>query len=194
MRIKRASSVAVMIDIQERLFPHMIEKDRLENNSIKLITGLKILNVPILFTQQYTKGLGETLASVKTALSFEAKVQCSETEAEKTLGPIEKTAFSCCGSAPFMKQLKSRDRSIVLLFGIEAHVCVLQTALDLQESGYSPVVVEDCTSSRKLNDKDIALNRLTLEGIRTTTCESLLFELCESADSKEFKDISRIVK
>ncbi len=193
----------------------MIEKDRLENNSIKLITGLKILNVPILFTQQYTKGLGETLASVKTALcseteplcseteplcseteplSFEAKVQCSETEAEKTLGPIEKTAFSCCGSAPFMKQLKSRDRSIVLLFGIEAHVCVLQTALDLQESGYSPVVVEDCTSSRKLNDKDIALNRLTLEGIRTTTCESLLFELCESADSKEFKDISRIVK
>ena len=93
-----------------------------------------------------------------------------------------------------MKQLKSRDRSIVLLFGIEAHVCVLQTALDLQESGYSPVVVEDCTSSRKLNDKDIALNRLTLEGIRTTTCESLLFELCESADSKEFKDISRIVK
>ena len=182
MRIKRESSVAVMIDIQERLFPHMIEKDRLENNSIKLITGLKILNVPILFTQQYTKGLGETLASVK------------ETLAEEVLGPIEKTAFSCCGSAPFMKQLKSRDRSIVLLFGIEAHVCVLQTALDLQESGYSPVVVEDCTSSRKLNDKDIALNRLTLEGIRTTTCESLLFELCESADSKEFKDISRIVK
>lgn len=187
MRIKRESSVAVMIDIQERLFPHMIEKDRLENNSIKLITGLKILNVPILFTQQYTKGLGETLASVKTALAA-AEV------AEKTLGPIEKTAFSCGGSAPFMKQLKSRDRSIVLLFGIEAHVCVLQTALDLQESGYSPVVVEDCTSSRKLNDKDIALNRLTLEGIRTTTCESLLFELCESADSKEFKDISRIVK
>lgn len=160
----------------------MLEKDRLENNSIKFITGLKILSVPILFTQQYTKGLGETLASVK------------ETLAEGTLGPIEKNAFSCCGAAPFMKQLKNRDRSIVLLFGIEAHVCVLQTALDLQESGYSPVVVEDCTSSRKLNDKDIALNRLTLEGIRTTTYESLLFELCESADSKEFKDISRIVK
>ena len=180
--------MAVMIDIQERLFPHMIEKDRLEKNSIKLIRGLKTLKVPILFTQQYTKGLGETLSSLKEALSEESLGSAP------ILGPIEKTAFSCCGSAPFMDQLKSREQSIVLLFGIEAHVCVLQTAVDLQETGYSPVVVEDCTSSRKLNDKNIALSRLALEGIPMTTYESLLFELCESADSKEFKDISRIVK
>ena len=176
-----------MVDIQERLFPHMIEKDRLEKNSIKLIRGLKTLNVPILFTQQYTKGLGDTIASVKAEAT-------GTLGPAPVLGPIEKTAFSCCGSVSFMNQLKSREQSIVLLFGIEAHVCVLQTALDLQETGYSPVVVEDCTSSRKLNDKNIALSRLALEGIRTTIYESLLFELCESADAKEFKEISRIVK
>ncbi len=192
MRISRPESVSIMIDIQERLFPHMLEKDQLEKSSIKLIQGLRVLEVPILFTQQYTRGLGETIESVKEAL-FTA-TEASDAGPSPVSGPIEKVAFSCCGSAPFMEELQSRQPKFVVLFGIEAHVCVLQTALDLQEAGYVPVVVEDCTSSRRLNDKKVALKRLALEGIRTATYESLLFELCESADSKEFKSISRIVK
>jgi nicotinamidase-related amidase len=192
MRISRPESLAIMIDIQERLFPHMLEKDQLEQSSIKLIQGLRALEVPILFTQQYTRGLGDTIDSVKDAL-FTA-TEAAEIGTSSISGPIEKVAFSCCGSAPFMEELQSRQPKFVVLFGIEAHVCVLQTALDLQEAGYLPVVVEDCISSRKLNDKKIALKRLALEGIRITTCESLLFELCESADAKEFKSISRIVK
>jgi nicotinamidase-related amidase len=180
MRIKRENSLAVVIDIQERLFPHIHSHDDIAKCSLKLIDGLKLLGLPILLTQQYTKGLGETIPAIKKSLSG--------------IEPIEKISFSCCGSPDFMSSVEKLGRNNLILFGIETHVCVLQTALDVQETGLVPVVVADCTSSRKANDRSIALGRLATEGIRVTTYESLLFELCRSADDGVFKQISRIVK
>ena len=125
----------MVIDIQERLFPHMYEKETLENKTLKLLAGLKKLEVPLCYTQQYTKGLGPTLPSVQKLL--------------QGLDPIEKIALSCWADKNCQKSLTNQDKDTIILLGIEAHVCVLQTALDLQESGFTPVVVEDCISSRE---------------------------------------------
>ncbi|HUV08579.1 MAG TPA: isochorismatase family protein [Spirochaetia bacterium] len=181
MRFRRENSLAVVIDIQERLFPHIYGHEELAQNALRLISGLKALEVPFLLTQQYTKGLGPTIPAIRDELP--------ETE------PVEKISFSCCGSPVFMGLIEKLNPEVLFLFGIETHVCVLQTALDLQVGGrLTPVVVQDCTSSRKPNDKQVALSRLAAEGIRITTYESLLFELCRSADADAFKSISRIVK
>ncbi len=180
MRIQVEHSLAIIIDIQERLFPHMHERDVLEQNAGKAIEGLEVLSVPLWLTQQYTRGLGPTIDSIRRLVP--------------DIEPIEKIAFSCCGEPAFMARLQEQSRKTILLLGIEAHVCVLQTAIDLLQAGYVPVVIEDCVSSRKARDRDVALKRLYSEGIRTTTYESLLFELCRQAGSDTFKRISGIVK
>ena len=158
----------------------MQDSGTLEKNSIKAINGLNALEVPIWLTQQYTRGLGPTIEPVRRLIPEDKH--------------LEKIAFSCCGEPRFTDLLANQSRKTILLLGIESHVCVLQTAIDLQEAGWTPVVVEDCTSSRKPGDKKVAMHRLMAEGIRTTTYESLLFELCRSADSQVFKVISKIVK
>ncbi|MBN2613335.1 MAG: isochorismatase family protein [Bacteroidales bacterium] len=131
-------------------------------------------------TQQYTKGLGETVSELGQHLGDMRK--------------IEKLSFSCCGEPVFLQQLESTGKKTVIVAGIETHVCVLQTVLDLLELGYQPVIVEDCTSSRKFNDKKIALERMRDEGTIITTFESLLFELCKVAGNEKFKAISKLVK
>lgn len=180
MRILREDTVAVVVDVQDCLFPHIYQHGQLEYNIRTLVQGLKILDIPIIVTQQYTKGLGETIPGVKELLP--------ETNV------IEKMTFSCCGSDDFLRTLYGLGRDNVLLCGIEAHVCVMQTALDLLENGYIPVVAEDCVSSRRVNDKQIAVERMRYEDAVITTSESLLFELCMTSESEEFKQISRLVK
>lgn len=180
MRILRGDTVAVVVDVQERLFPHIYQHEQLEHNIRTLIQGLIALDIPVIVTQQYTKGLGETIPGVK--------------ELVPDIGIIEKTSFSCCGSDDFLRTLYGLGRDNVLLIGIEAHVCVMQTALDLLENGYIPVVVEDCVSSRRVNDKNIAIERMRTEDAIITTYESLLFELCMVSGTEEFKKISHIVK
>lgn len=180
MRIRREQTAAVVIDIQERLFPHIYEHEALAANSAKLIEGLKQLDIPLLVTQQYSKGLGETIAPVAAALGAHAA--------------LEKMTFSCCGDASFMEALQSLGRSKVILCGIEAHVCVQQTALDLLEQGFTPVIVEDCVSSRKANDKHIAVARMRQAGAIVTTLEAVLLELCMAAGTDTFKSISRLIK
>jgi nicotinamidase-related amidase len=180
MRILREESVAVIVDIQESLLPHMHDSDIVLSNCLKLIEGLKILRVPLLVTQQYTKGLGPTVPSiVQIVPDFKY---------------IEKISFSCCGEPSFEAEMAKTGKTDIILFGIEAHVCVMQTCLDLQEAGKRVVVVEDCVSSRKPNDKHIAIERMRQEGALITTLESLLFELSGVAGNETFKSISRIVK
>ncbi len=180
MRIRRDQSAAIVVDIQERLFPHIHEHEQLAANVIRLIQGLKILDIPMWVTQQYTKGLGPTIQPVREALG--------------EFQPLEKMTFSCCGTPGLMDTLKQSGRKNIVLFGIEAHVCVLQTTLDLLESGMQPVIVEDCISSRRLNDKQVAVARMRQEGAVITTYESLLLELCVEAGTEMFKAISRIIK
>ncbi len=179
MRILAENTSAVLIDIQEKLLPVMHEKEMLEKNCAILIQGLKALSIPLIITQQYTKRLGDTIASLK-ALTNESA--------------IDKMAFSCCDEPKFLEELEKYDRENVLVFGIESHVCVLQTAMDLTEAGYQVIVVTDCITSRKECDKEIALTRLQYEGAILTTYESILLELCRVSGTEQFKVISGLIK
>lgn len=180
MRIKASETIGAVIDVQERLFPHIHQKDDLAGAIKKMIDGFKVLEVPLILTQQYTKGLGNTIPDIAQELP--------------EMDYIEKKRFSCCGVSQFDDMLGNAPYRNVVLMGIETHVCVLQTAIDLVEQGYQPIVVADAVSSREYEDHEIALRRLQQEGVLLTTVESLLFELTVEAGSEEFKKISRIVK
>ncbi len=180
MRILKNESIGLVIDIQERLVPVMEENETLIENCKKLIQGLQVLEVPLLVTQQYTKGLGETIEEVKELIhDFQY---------------IEKKDFSCNDEAAFAEKLALSGAKNVIICGIEAHVCVLQTAIDLKEAGYTPVVVMDCVSSRSFDNVDLAMERFRHEGIMMTSCESILFELTRGAGAPGFKEISKLVK
>ncbi|MBN2805227.1 MAG: hydrolase [Prolixibacteraceae bacterium] len=180
MRIEKQKTIAVMIDIQERLFPAMAGKEKLLDHALKLLKGLVSLKVPVLVTEQYTKGLGQTLPELSACIP--------------DFLPIEKRSFSCYDSPAFVEALEEEDAPNIILFGIESHVCLLQTAIDLKGAGYLPVVVADCTTSRKESDWKLALERFRYEGILISSYESILFELTRSSESEHFRSISQIVK
>lgn len=180
MRILKEHTMAVIIDIQERLFPHMYEYEALEKNINILIRGLKIIQVPLIVTEQYPKGLGLTIPSVAASLN--------------DYNALEKTTFSCCDDKGFLNILSEFKPVHIIIAGIETHVCIQQTAVDLLSSGYIPVVVADCVSSRKLSDKQIALKRIKSEGGIIATYESVLFELLRDTGTVTFKEISKLVK
>jgi nicotinamidase-related amidase len=180
LRVLAETAAAVVIDIQEKLFPHISEHESLKKNCQILLAGLGILELPVVITEQYSKGLGPTIAAIsKTITDFK---------------PIEKMSFSCCGEPSFLSTLQKIGKRYILICGIEAHVCVLQTVIDLIERGYHPVVIEDCVSSRKSSDRETALKRFMQEGAIVTSYESILFELCRSVASEKFKAISKLVK
>lgn len=180
MRIDRADCTGLIVDIQERLFPHMHQQESMLRKCLMLIEGLKILGVPLTYTEQYPKGLGLTIESVRKALS--------------PLQVIEKSAFSCCDEPSFQQVMENSERKTWIIAGIEAHVCVLQTVIDLAERGHRPVVVADATSSRNPEDQRVAEDRFRQEGAMVTTCESILFELARVSGTGEFKSISKLVK
>ncbi|MEN8229724.1 MAG: hydrolase [Bacteroidota bacterium] len=180
MRINREECNGLVIDIQEKLFPHMDQKEELLRKTLILTEGMKILGIPVMVTEQYPKGLGPTLGSIHQAM--ESSV------------PVEKISFSCCDEPAYFDALEQSGRDKVIIWGIEAHVCVMQTVIDLAGSGYKPVVVADCISSRNPLDKQWAIERMRTEGAIITTCESILFELTRVAGSDEFRAISRLVK
>jgi nicotinamidase-related amidase len=180
LRLKKQDTASVIIDVQEKLFPLIHEHEQIAKNMSILIQGLKVLEVPILVTQQYTKGLGGTIKQISDAIG--------------DYSHIEKMAFSCCGDEGFMNQFKKLNKKNVILAGIEAHVCVLQTALDLLDAGYRPIVIEDCVSSRFPVNKQVAIERMRLSGAVISTFESILFELTEVSGTDLFKSIVKLVK
>ena len=180
MRILLEETTAVVIDIQEKLLPHIAEGEYILKNCLKLIQGLQILSVPIIITQQYTRGLGQTVPSI---------IQMFQ-----EYSYIEKSSFSCYDEPHFKEKISVSGKQNIILCGIESHVCVLQTCLDLLDAGLKPVIVEDCISSRRPDDKRIAVERMRQEGARISSYESLLFELTRRAGNDIFKNISRIVK
>ena len=180
MRILSNETVALVIDIQEKLFPHIDNHSKLQTNCEILLSGLSVLDIPVLVTEQYPKGLGPTIESISSLV--------------RDFKPIGKLSFSCCGEKKFLETLHEHSKRNILILGIEAHVCVLQTVMDLIERGYLPVIIEDCVSSRKPSDRETSLKRMAREGVIITTYESILFELCEVAGTEQFKQISRLVK
>ncbi len=180
MRITTENTMGLIIDIQERLFPVMFEKEKLLNNCLILIQGLSELNVPLIVSQQYTKGLGETLPEIKSAVpSFEYH---------------EKHDFSCCDEQSIFDRIGELTAKNIIICGIESHVCVLQTAVDLKEAGLNPIVVMDCVSSRTKENLELAKERFRFDGIMMTSYEAILFELTRSSTATEFRAISRLVK
>ena len=180
MRILKENTIGLVIDIQERLVPVMEESEQLIENCSKLIRGLQVLGLPILVTQQYTKGLGDTVEEIKSVFN--------------DFQYIEKRDFSCFDEPVVAEKLAHSGVRNVIICGIESHVCVLQTAIDLKAAGYIPVVVMDCVSSRSLDNIDLASERFRYEGIMMTSLESVLFELTRSSAAPEFKEISKLVK
>jgi hypothetical protein len=180
MRIQLEDSVFCLVDVQERLFPHMQNKQELEKNLCVLAKGLKTLGVPFIVNEQYKKGIGETIESLRPIVDKDPH--------------FEKTTFSCCQNQDTLSALKDTNKKFVIVAGIETHVCVLQTCLDLLDVGLQPVLVTDCCSSRKHSDTQMAITRLVQAGVIPTTYESLLFELTVNSKNPNFKTISSLVK
>lgn len=180
MRIPRDNTAALIIDIQERLFTHICDHEAIAANTGILIRGLQVMNIPVLVTQQYTRGLGKTVAAIEDLFD--------------SFSYIEKTAFSCCDEPNVTERLERAGKEFILLAGIESHVCVLQTTLDLLEKGFTPVVIEDCVSSRKISDKTTAIRRMAKEGAIIASYESVLLELCRISGTAEFREISALIK
>ena len=176
--LDRRCSGLLVIDVQEKLFPKIADPARLHHNLLRLIEGAQILGVARVVTEQYPHGLGATVESLRSGLDR----------------PHEKRMFSCreC-AAPLDGWLDAGLRQAVLC-GIEAHVCVLQTCLDLLARGFDTYVVADAVGSRQGFDASIALRRMEQAGATLATTESVLFEWCESSAAAEFKEISRLVR
>ncbi len=180
MRLNKENTIGVVIDLQEKLIPHMSNKEQILDKCLTMVKGLRILQVPIVVTQQYTKGLGNTIKPINDAIG--------------NFSYIEKLTFSCYREPSFIKVMNRTGKRNVIIMGIESHVCILQTALDLLYNNFNPVVVIDAISSRKKEDMEIALWRMRDVGCIMTTTESILFELCRQAGTPEFKEISKLVK
>jgi nicotinamidase-related amidase len=190
LRLKKEDTVLVGIDFQERLMPAMKGNEELEAAIVKLVKGCRILGVPAVMTQQYTKGLGPTISAVAAALTE----PIGEDIAAAEFQPVEKTSFSAMGEPVFVETLEKLGRKTVIIAGIEAHVCVQQTVIDLLEKGYTVFVANDCISSRSNTDKKYAQRRMGDAGAVGTTYESILFELLGGAKEPGFKQISALVK
>lgn len=181
MRILAENTQAILVDVQEKLLHHIYDYQTLEFNINRFLQGLMILDLPFFVSEQYTKGLGHTILSLRETM-------------DSLYQPMEKMEFSCVDNPAMFGRVKEINRKNVILIGIETHVCVLQTAIDLKEQGFNPIVVEDCVSSRCLNDKNMAIARLREEGVVITTLESILFELCRVSGNDRFKAISKLIK
>lgn len=179
-RLDRTQTGLLVVDIQERLLPAIYEKERVVQNAIRLAKGAGVLKVPIFVTEQYRKGLGATVPEVASAITGFA--------------PMEKTAFSACGADGLMLALDSMRVRQVVLCGIESHVCVLQTCLDLLDSGLRPYVVADAVSSRTPDNYRLGLDRMRDAGAVIASTEMVLFELLGRAGTEEFKQILPLVK
>lgn len=183
MTLDRERTALVVIDVQERLFPAMDADHREEvMRNIKVLTATaRRLNLGTLVTEQYPKGLGHTLQEVKDALP-------------PGVQPVEKVAFSCQGVEAFRSRLTATGARQLLLAGIEAHVCVLMSALDLLAEGYAVHIVADAVTSRTQANWRLAMAQLRQAGAVVTTTETALFQLLRQADTDDFRELARLIR
>ncbi len=180
MKLERNQTVLVIIDVQSKLLPVIYDYPALVENMKKIIKGAKILGIPIILTEQYPRGLGLTIDEIKKTIS--------------EYHPIEKVSFSCCREESFITRIKQLNRKQILVCGIEAHICVYQTCMDLLSEGYEVHLLVDAISSRKMANRNLTIEKLHGMGVQITSVEMALFEILKDATSDEFKKISRIVK
>jgi len=175
-----SSTALLIIDIQERILPVINNHQSVVQNTLKLIKGFKVMNLPIFFTEQYPKGLGSTAAELKNEMADAVY--------------FDKMSFSCFGAGELFNKFKEKNLTQIAVAGVETHVCVQQTVLDLLENDFQVNVAADAVSSRKEMDYEIALERMRDNGAEITTHESILFELLNVCGTDTFKQVSKIVK
>jgi len=179
--LERDDVVLVVVDVQERMMPAIHQGEMVINEVVRVILGCTELGIPMLVTEQYSKGLGPTVDPVRNALGIHYE-------------PIEKTGFSACTDLHFMQRLETANRQHVILCGVETHVCIYQTASDLIQLGWEVQIVTDAVGSRKESNKALALTKMPHHGVDVTSVEMVLFEMMVSSDIPEFKRVSQIVK
>jgi hypothetical protein len=180
MLIDADQSCLVVVDVQQRLAPAIAGcEEGVANCKLLLRAGAR-LGLPTLFSEQYPKGLGPTVA----ALAPWAKGGTR----------IEKLAFSCMGEKAFVERLNALKRRQVVVCGMEAHVCVLQTAMEIRQAGFDCFVVADATGSRRKDSKVLALDRLARHGVEIVTAEMVVFEWLGRAGSEVFREVSALLK
>ena len=175
--LRRDDAVLVVIDMQERLLPVMADRERVVENALKLVKFARIIGLPILFTEQ--QNLGETIAELRVEL--------------KDIEPLIKLEFDCFESPAFTDRLSQLKRNTLIIFGIEAHICVAQTALHAL-SHYKVQVVSDAVSSRSPHNREVALQRLRQAGNIVTSTEMVIYELLGRAGTAEFREALKLVK
>ncbi|HEY7751048.1 MAG TPA: hydrolase [Ignavibacteriaceae bacterium] len=176
--LRKEKTSLLIIDIQKRILPVILNHQTVVENTLKLIKGFKILSLPVYYTEQYPKGLGNTVEEIQNELNGNKL--------------FEKMSFSCSGADNLFEKLKSTNQ--IVITGIETHVCVQQTVLDLLENNFQVNIAADAVSSRKETDHRIALERMKSNGAEITTTESILFELLEVSGTDSFKQVSKLVK
>lgn len=177
-----ASSQLIIVDIQERLIPHIHDRESMTQQAARFIRAAGVAQIPVLLSEQYVKGLGASIEPIRAAaLDVGAR-------------RIEKLAFSVLGDAAARAMVSETGRRNVYLVGIETHVCVQQTVLDLLDAGYRPIVLADAVGSRRASDREVALSRMQSEGAVITTVESAIYELLQVAGTELFKRMLPIVK
>jgi nicotinamidase-related amidase len=176
MLMNRDQSVLLVVDIQERLLPHIHEGQAVLDNAVWLVRVAQRLGVPVMLSEQYPKGIGPTVAVLR-GLTF-----------PEAIG--EKLHFSCV-AAKCLERLPGAERPQVVVAGTESHVCVLQTVLELRAQGREVFVVADAVGSRKPADKELALARMRSHGIHVVSREMVAFEWLKQAGTEEFREVSR---
>ncbi len=179
-RLRNEDTALLVVDVQEKLVPHMRDPEGLVGSVGKLVDAAGVLGMPVIVTEQYRRGLGQTVPELRGRLEAAVCIH-------------EKLVFSAC-IEPVRETLAGLRRRTVVVCGIEAHVCVLQTCLDLLDHGWIPVVVVDAISSRKAHDHEAAVLRMVQAGVVPTTVESALLELVHEAGSERFKAVLPLIK
>lgn len=176
--IKKENTALLVIDVQERLMAVVQDTQLIFDNVNRLIKGAEVLNVPIIVTEQYPKGLGNTCAAIELPEDTQA---------------IEKICFSCMQSDAVVKQLKEKGITTLILCGAETHICVLKTALEAIENGLEVHVIADAVSSRTHSNKQIGLERMRHAGAFIASTEMILFQMIDEAGNDVFKIISKLI-
>ncbi len=178
--LRARSALLTVIDIQGKLANMVVDHEKVYGNVIRLIRTARVFSLPILWTQQAPDKIGDTIPQIAQELS--------------DLKAINKLSFSCWPQAEFANALKAYQRPQIILTGIETHVCVYQTAVDLLTHGYDVFLVADAVSARFAFDHDIALNELRLRGVRIISAEMALTQLLEGAQNPKFKEVMAYFK
>lgn len=178
--LETQDAVLLIVDIQERLAAVMEERDRVVKNCQHLIELANMVKLPVMVTEQYPRGLGKTVAELRSALP--------------EYSPIEKIAFNCCAEEAFLSAIRKLNRKKVIVAGMETHICVLQTTVGLLQAGFTPHVVQDAVCSRTGENRRAGIEFMRDAGAVITCTETALFQLLKAAGTEEFKKISARIK